>query len=180
MIPRIEQREFAFTFGDDMQRPLTFSSEDALYSFIRKARPSHCYVSTAYYERPYAKKMQDKGWLGADILIDVDADSIPIARVEAERIYAACLDPLGFKKVAMNFSGCKGYHIIIFDEDVHTLDREARRMLIDYFIDHPQIRVEHIDIPASTDLHRLRRIENTLNSKCGKRCVRLKQTERYI
>jgi len=38
--------------------------------------PSNAYYSSAYYERPEAE-MDKKGWLGADLVFDIDADHIP-------------------------------------------------------------------------------------------------------
>ena len=74
----IEQREFGFFIfkGNAVVRHRGFSTVEALRSFIKQIVPSHAYFSTAYYEIP-EEKMEDKGWLGADLYFDIDADHIP-------------------------------------------------------------------------------------------------------
>ncbi|MCW4020727.1 MAG: DNA primase small subunit PriS [Candidatus Bathyarchaeota archaeon] len=76
--PSIEQREFGFLIfkGNIMIRHRGFATEEALRSGIRQIVPSHAYYSTAYYEQP-EEKMESKGWLGADLYFDIDADHIP-------------------------------------------------------------------------------------------------------
>jgi len=39
--------------------------------------PSDVYYSSAYYEEPSASEMGEKGWFGADLIFDIDADHIP-------------------------------------------------------------------------------------------------------
>jgi len=43
---------------------------------VQRITPSDVYYSAAYYERPEAE-MDEKGWLGADLIFDIDADHIP-------------------------------------------------------------------------------------------------------
>jgi DNA primase small subunit len=59
-----------------MLRHKTFSNTDELASFLRDSVPLHAYVSGAYYEGPEAE-MEKKGWLGADLIFEIDADHIP-------------------------------------------------------------------------------------------------------
>jgi len=75
--PSIKQREFGFMFFKEnmMVRHKIFSSVEALRSFMKENGPAHAYHSTAYYEMP-EEKMEKKGWLGADLLFDIDADHI--------------------------------------------------------------------------------------------------------
>jgi DNA primase small subunit len=76
-IPAIEKREFGFaSFEGWMLRHKTFSNTDELASFLRDSVPLHAYVSGAYYEDPEAE-MEKKGWLGADLIFEIDADHIP-------------------------------------------------------------------------------------------------------
>jgi len=73
----IRQREFGFMiFKENMMvRHKSFDTVDALRTFIKENAPAHAYHSTAYYETPEVK-MEDKGWLGADLYFDIDADHI--------------------------------------------------------------------------------------------------------
>jgi len=74
----IEKREFGFTFFKEsiMVRHKGFINIDELRDFIRRNVPSNAYYSAAYYSMPEAK-MDEKGWLGADLFFDIDADHIP-------------------------------------------------------------------------------------------------------
>lgn len=59
-----------------MARHKGFASPQALSSFLRERVPSDVYYSCAYYESPEAD-MDRKGWAGADLVFDIDADHIP-------------------------------------------------------------------------------------------------------
>ena len=74
----IDKREFAFLLFKEktMVRHRGFKSEDSFRNFLREAEPSDVYYSSAYFERPEAE-MDEKGWLGADLIFDIDADHIP-------------------------------------------------------------------------------------------------------
>lgn len=75
--PEFRAREFAFlAFGEKfMTRHKAVASHDELMNTIRALVPSDIYYSTAYYTRP-AEEMERKGWLGSDLVFDVDADHI--------------------------------------------------------------------------------------------------------
>jgi DNA primase small subunit len=72
------QREFGFlSFRKaTMLRHTGFETEDELKTSLASIVPSDAYYSSAYYERPKAS-MNEKGWLGADLIFDIDADHIP-------------------------------------------------------------------------------------------------------
>ena len=59
-----------------MLRHRNFKDEGELALFLRKSVPRDAYVSCAYYEDP-AAEMDKKGWKGADLVFDIDADHIP-------------------------------------------------------------------------------------------------------
>jgi DNA primase small subunit len=75
---RIESREFGFlTFAEGiMLRHMSFDSVGGLEAYLEKTVPSDAYLSCAYYEQPEAE-MDRKGWSGADLVFDIDADHIP-------------------------------------------------------------------------------------------------------
>jgi len=74
----ISQREFGFfVFKENVViRHKGFLTVEALRNFIKQIVPSHAYYSAAYYETP-EEVMEKKGWLGADLYFDIDADHIP-------------------------------------------------------------------------------------------------------
>ena len=73
----IEKREFGFvSFEGWMFRHKSFENKRELGAFLQNSVPSDAYFSCAYYEDPEAE-MERKGWLGADLVFDIDADHIP-------------------------------------------------------------------------------------------------------
>ena len=73
--PDIKQREFGFlSFGGrTMFRHIGFGDSQQLRSHLMIHAPAHTYFSAAYYRDPEAA-MAQKGWLGADLVFDIDAD----------------------------------------------------------------------------------------------------------
>ena len=74
----MEKREFGFLMfnGKTMLRHIGFQTTDTLKSFLRRETCSDAYYSCAYYENAEAE-MDKKGWLGSDLVFDIDADHIP-------------------------------------------------------------------------------------------------------
>jgi DNA primase small subunit len=74
----IEQRELAFLLLKErmMVRHRSAASLNGLRKLLCDVDPSDVYHSCAYYEYPEAD-MDKKGWLGADLVFDIDADHIP-------------------------------------------------------------------------------------------------------
>jgi len=58
-----------------MIRHKAFASPHSLHSFVKERIPSDIYHSCAYYDNPEAD-MDKKGWSGADLVFDIDADHI--------------------------------------------------------------------------------------------------------
>jgi len=178
----LSQREFGFfTFKENIViRHKGFATADALRAFIRQIVPSHAYYSAAYYEMP-EEKMDKKGWLGADLYFDIDADHIPTkcrkihdtwicrecgfqgkgmvpeecpscggkkfeeqkwpcevclesARYEAIKLLDFLTEDFGFSphEIEVSFSGHRGYHIHVENEEIRKLDSVARKEIVDY------------------------------------------------
>ena len=72
-------RELAFLqFGEQMMiRHMQFEDEVSLRDYLVDETPAHVYYSSAYYKKPQAPDMNKKGWSGADLIFDIDADHIP-------------------------------------------------------------------------------------------------------
>ncbi|TRO51905.1 hypothetical protein E2P61_04840 [Candidatus Bathyarchaeota archaeon] len=72
------QRELGFLLLKEriMLRHKVFARISDLKLFLSETVPSDVYRSCAYYENP-AAEMDKKGWLGADLVFDIDADHIP-------------------------------------------------------------------------------------------------------
>ena len=146
---RFGRREFGFMFwtAGIVQRHLGFGREEELRSFLASRVPAHAYYSSAYYETPNAPTMEEKGWLGADLVFDLDADHLPNAakmsypemleaiRLKILHLYDDFLGAdFGFEEKAMRivFSGGRGYHIHVFDERVWPLGSHERREIVDW------------------------------------------------
>ena len=84
----LPHREFAFmTFGEKMViRHKGFRSYGELRDFMANLGPSDAFYSSAYFAKPDEPDMKAKGWLGADLIFDIDADHLPTScREEHDR-----------------------------------------------------------------------------------------------
>ena len=74
---RLPEREFGyFTFEKKLMiRHLSFNSSQELWREIVEKTPLHIYHSAAFYKYPRAP-MDAKGWLGAELIFDIDADHL--------------------------------------------------------------------------------------------------------
>ena len=73
-----EQREFAYLMFKErfMVRHRRYTEFKNFRAMLAETVPSDVYHSCAYYENPDVD-MEKKGWLGADLVFDIDADHIP-------------------------------------------------------------------------------------------------------
>jgi DNA primase small subunit len=73
----IQSREFGYIpFGGGMVRHISFKSRGEALAEIIKQSPSSVYCSNARYEYPM-RPIEEKGWLGASLIFDIDATDIP-------------------------------------------------------------------------------------------------------
>lgn len=72
------RREFGFILfdGKTMIRHKNFKNLVVLRNYLTSSTPSDAYYSSAIYQYP-EEAMEKKGWLGADLVFDIDADHIP-------------------------------------------------------------------------------------------------------
>ena len=150
MMPsRFSRREFGFMFFDRnyVQRHMGFIRPADINSFMVTQVPSHSYYSTAYYRKPDAPTMEEKEWLGADLIFDLDADHLVgadrmsysemLEQIKKEMINLVdsfLLGDLGFSddQVSIVFSGGRGYHAHIEVNSVLGLGTHERREIVDY------------------------------------------------
>jgi DNA primase small subunit len=73
-----EHREFAYLMFKErfMVRHKRFESIQVFQNVLARNVPSDVYHSCAYYEQPDLE-MDKKGWIGSDLVFDIDADHIP-------------------------------------------------------------------------------------------------------
>ncbi len=74
---RMEEREYGFLLFKEkfMVRHRAFKNTETLTGAVRDLTPQHVYFSTAYYQDP-TLPMEQKGWNGADLVFDIDADHL--------------------------------------------------------------------------------------------------------
>lgn len=148
MPPALTQREWGFLFFDPsdeiwMRRHVAFSTKREALEYLRTMAPRHVFYSTAYYSLPSAGTMHEKGWCGADLIFDLDADHIvrgPYAMMlervkeETKKLVGMLTEELGFPKreIEIVFSGGRGYHVHIRDLAVREWSSQERREIVDY------------------------------------------------
>lgn len=113
-----------------------------LLSFLRERVPRHLYHSVATYRNPENRSMKDKGWLGAELIFDLDADHIRGAeKLTYEQILAEVKKHtqrlvekylLGYLNIDINnislyFSGGRGYHVHVNNDAMYSMNSDQRR-----------------------------------------------------
>lgn len=74
----LEQHEFGYVpFGSGMIRHLSFRNRGDLVATLVRDVPADFYCSNAYYRFP-TYSMQEKQWLGADLIFDIDAEDLQL------------------------------------------------------------------------------------------------------
>jgi DNA primase small subunit len=94
MIKDFVNREFAFFSWDKnyMIRHKGYAERAQFFDDLKYYAPRHLYASATVYKEPSAKNMSDKGWLGCDFIIDIDADhmELPCSHVHDYYICKGC------------------------------------------------------------------------------------------
>ncbi len=155
-------REFAFQpfEGKSYVRHLSFQSVASLREYLTKKTPRQAYYSAALYRDPAAERMEDKGWLGSELMFDIDVDHIRgcdniIIEIEENktlnivtekcinlgkdhllRLVDILVQDFGFSRseILIYFTGNRGFHVVVETgkEDWLKLNSKERRELIDY------------------------------------------------
>lgn len=148
---RFERREFAFMpFATKlMKRHISFRKKRDLQNFVIKMVPAHIYYSSAFYRYPDAPTMEEKEWMGAELIFDLDMDhlkkgkdlsyeeGLKLVKEEFKRLVEDfLLKDFGFEErhVRLFFSGGRGYHCHVVDPKVLNLDSSERREIVDYIM----------------------------------------------
>lgn len=146
---RFGRREYAFILfgGRGMMRHIGFDKKTDFSNFIKDKAPCHVYYSSAYYKTPAAPTMQEKGWMGAELIFDLDSDHLPnvetlsyekqldvVKKEFCKLVNDFLLSDFGFdeKFIELYFSGGRGYHCHVKDPKILCLDSNERREIVDY------------------------------------------------
>ncbi len=149
--PAANEREWGFipwTEGPEttMVRHRSLLELGDISEFLVRKRPQHIYFSAGRFRDPGASSMHEKDWQSADLVFDLDADHLPSVTLGEDsygEMLAKCKDALcrllefleedfGFEDLEIVFSGGRGYHVHVRDENVLHLEREHRREIVDY------------------------------------------------
>ncbi|MCL5412613.1 MAG: hypothetical protein M1474_03165 [Candidatus Marsarchaeota archaeon] len=151
----VARREFGF--GDYERkiafRHYAFASEASLKRYLVESAPPFVSYSAAFYAEPAARPMERKGFIGAELIFDLDATDLRLpcqsehgrdwvcekdfeaVRAETLRLIEDFLIPdFGFseKELLMNFSGNRGYHVHVASGPALELSADARREVSEY------------------------------------------------
>lgn len=186
--PNFNQREFAIIKNSlispknpaGIRRHLAFDNVNKLRAYLIQQQPDHVYFSTAKYEQPdaYPMDVKSEGWLGADLIFDIDNDHLEEPTlVEAAFHLLQLKDVLimkfGLKDIMFTFSGSRGYHAHARDESIQTLNNNERGQIVEYI---EQFGIG-IDAPVTCDTARLIRLPGSIHGKTGKQCRIIKMLE---
>ncbi len=152
---RIAEREFGVgNFEVKIsQRHMSFRTESDLKDYLSRNSVPYVSSSSAYYKFPERRPMDRKGWIGSELVFDLDATDMdlqcqlkhgkqwicPICldRVKDETlklVYDFLIPDFGFSEdeIRVNFSGNRGYHVHVRNKDALPLDASARKQITDY------------------------------------------------
>ena len=164
-IEKIANKEFGFgDFNNKISfRHFAFKTNDEFNNYLREKGPAFVSFSSAFYMHPAARPMPNKIWNGSELIFDLDANDLNLdcvkehggswvcrncfdsVRQETLRLVEEFLIPdFGFSKneISINFSGNRGYHVHVSNEDVLGLNSDARKQISAY------IKAEGLDLEA--------------------------------
>ncbi|AIF69540.1 DNA primase [Palaeococcus pacificus DY20341] len=146
LVEHLENREFGFDHTGDgpSDRKNVFHDIRDLEDYVKTTAPYAMFSSVALYEDPAGME----GWLGAELVFDIDAKDLPLKRCnhESGKVCPICLEDarelakdtlivlnedLGFEDIHVVYSG-RGYHIRVLDDWALDLDSKAREKLLSY------------------------------------------------
>ncbi|WP_297463749.1 DNA primase catalytic subunit PriS [Thermococcus sp.] len=160
IVETLENREFGFdhTGEGPSDRKNVFLDVRDLEDYVKATAPYAVYSSVALYENP--REME--GWLGAELVFDIDAKDLPLRRCqdlhEHGKVCPICLEDakelardtlivlkedFDVERVHVVYSG-RGYHIRVLDDWAMALDGKARERVLSYISAAEEITFEDI------------------------------------
>lgn len=160
ILKELEKREFGFdhTGEGPSDRKNVFADVRDLEDYIKATSPYAVYTSVALYREP----AEMEGWLGAELVFDIDAKDLPLRRCmdrhPSGQVCPICLEDakelakdtlvvlkedFGFENVHVVYSG-RGYHIRVLDEWALRLDSKARERILAYISASEEVTFEDV------------------------------------
>ena len=156
-------REIGFIpFGGTMIRHRSLRGREELGKFLTSIVPRHMYYSLAYYDYPTKRSMQEKGWKGAELIFDLDADHLEgassmtyeqildeVKKHTLRLIFTFLIGILGISEdsIKLYFSGGRGYHVHVQDDGIYRLDSNSRREISNL------VRGEGVSLSSLLNVH---------------------------
>ncbi len=156
-------REIGFIpFGGTMIRHRSLRGREELGKFLTSIVPRHMYYSLAYYDHPTKRSMQEKGWKGAELIFDLDADHLEgassmtyeqildeVKKHTLRLIFTFLIGMLGISEdsIKLYFSGGRGYHVHVQDDGIYRLDSNSRREISNL------VRGEGVSLSSILNVH---------------------------
>jgi DNA primase small subunit len=154
-IDNLEKREFGFGNFEKkiMFRHMAFGGGDELHRYLTGSVPAFVSCSPSLYNFPSARPMERKGWIGSELVFDLDSTDLGLPCQEKHGrgwVCSICQDAVksecikliedflvpdfGFSKnqIGINFSGNRGYHVHVDSEEIFNLGSDARKEITDY------------------------------------------------
>lgn len=154
-VGRISEKEFGFGDFDNTiaKRHMGFRDAKTLNAYMAASAPASVSVSSAFYRYPEARPMERKGWLGSELVFDLDASDLKLPCQEKHGkawVCSICLDSvkqevikliedflvpdfaISEPSIEVSFSGNRGYHLHIKDDRFYALKSNERRQISDY------------------------------------------------
>ncbi|MGC8515044.1 MAG: DNA primase catalytic subunit PriS [Thermoplasmata archaeon] len=156
-------REIGFIpFSGTMIRHRSLRGREELGKFLTSIVPRHMYYSLAYYDHPTKRSMQEKGWKGAELIFDLDADHLDgassmtyeqildeVKKHTLRLIFTFLIGMLGISEdsIKLYFSGGRGYHVHVQDDGIYPLDSNSRREISNL------VRGEGVSLSSILNVH---------------------------
>ena len=151
----VERREFGF--GDFERtiayRHMAFGNEVKLHNYLVENAPPFVSYSPSEYEDPAGRPMESKRWMGSELLFDLDATDMKLSCQKehgSSWVCQNCLDAVKAEtiklveeflvpdfgvsegEISVNFSGNRGYHVHVMNEEIYRLGPGARKKMTEY------------------------------------------------
>jgi len=134
-VDRLDRREFAFGLSSPKPniRHKSFDNLSQLMDFVRKNVPLSIHYSLAIYEAPWEQLTEKKGLMEREVALDIDvnpqgfksySELISYAKEKVLELIDILRHDLGINKIEIWFSGSRGFHIYLKEEDLWSLSRE--------------------------------------------------------
>lgn len=157
--PKSQNREWGYIpwDSDRMLRHKTLNEIKTENTFNTKFSPKHVYFSASQYKDPGAKNMDLKKWVGSDLIFDLDADHLPSVDEEDNfnTTLSKCKDSFinlikilkndfNFNNITIIFSGRRGYHAHIRNNEVQEMRSDERIEIANYIQSHIEEDIENL------------------------------------